>query len=56
MLAFFWLFFGVLVFSVFLGNVMSNINTQIAEAAIDGPSKLAGFKVRIKRMAIILNS
>jgi hypothetical protein len=47
MISFFWLFFGVLVFSVFLGNVMSTINIQIAEAAIDGPGKLAGFNVRI---------
>eukprot|EP00291_Cryptomonas_curvata_P020946 CAMPEP_0172171292 /NCGR_PEP_ID=MMETSP1050-20130122/11810_1 /TAXON_ID=233186 /ORGANISM="Cryptomonas curvata, Strain CCAP979/52" /LENGTH=667 /DNA_ID=CAMNT_0012842705 /DNA_START=529 /DNA_END=2532 /DNA_ORIENTATION=+ len=47
MVSFFWLFFGVLVFSVFLGNVMSAINIQIAEAAIDGPSKLGGFNVGI---------
>jgi hypothetical protein len=50
MVSFFWLFFGVLVFSVFLGNVMSTINVQIAEAAIDGPSTLGGFNVRILKL------
>jgi len=47
MLAFFWLFFGVLMFSVFLGTVMSNITTQVAESKIDGPGALAGFTVGV---------
>ena len=49
MLAVFWLFFGVLFSIVFLGDVMSNIKTQIAHhsrSAFYGPDKLAGFKVR----------
>jgi len=47
-----WMFFGILCFGVFSGQVSEQISTAAAENSIKGPLDLGGFKVGVlKRLA-----
>jgi hypothetical protein len=44
-----WMFFGILCFGVFSGQVSDQISTSAAENAIKGPEDLGGFEVGVLR-------